>query len=312
MAGSAPINVEQLFDYAAYDIELWRMRQQLCRVNRRAGSTPWNTAEDIKAWLGYMEEALHHAVWQAQCGAALDVIKPFACELLPSDVVVTFNYDTLLENALTATGQGWNHGLEDSSDGGTRVLKMHGSVDWIMFERRPETGLEKFRKLFSKRDVRMEEADSSPGEEREEHEYQMELWRVKDEDTCRAVFQMDHGGLTNFQYQLGMANLGSHKPLHKLVGSARTWVNAFSALKRASEIYAIGFSMSAYDRMTRFHLAGAMAEREQPLRKVVLVDPNAECLMPAYACVFGDVIEPIATGAEAVNWQQLLSASTTR
>ncbi len=46
---SFSLNVEQLFDFAAYDEELWRMKQQLCPVGRRHGTTPWGTAESISA-----------------------------------------------------------------------------------------------------------------------------------------------------------------------------------------------------------------------------------------------------------------------
>jgi hypothetical protein len=53
-------NIEQLFDFAKYDEELWRMRQQLSPVGRNFGQTPWQTAEAIPTWLGYMEEELSH------------------------------------------------------------------------------------------------------------------------------------------------------------------------------------------------------------------------------------------------------------
>lgn len=64
--------------------------------------------------------------------------KEFAERLTPTDVVLTFNYDTLLEQALddiakpyTLTPEWWIE--ERSSGSGKRyvdLLKLHGSVDW--------------------------------------------------------------------------------------------------------------------------------------------------------------------------------------
>ena len=63
----------------------------------------------------------------------------FAARLKPTDTIVTFNYDTLLEMALddtqkpyTLTPEWW---LDEGFGGGARpkhvdVLKLHGSVDW--------------------------------------------------------------------------------------------------------------------------------------------------------------------------------------
>ena len=73
----------------------------------------------------------------------------FAAHLGPGDRVLTFNYDTLLEQALTAVGKPFRlfpnrfesvdprhgYGVLDNSLEEVVVLKLHGSVDW--FDRAP-------------------------------------------------------------------------------------------------------------------------------------------------------------------------------
>ena len=49
------VGIEEVFHYAQFDIEIWKMKQQLCPVGRLNGNTPWNTAEGIEAILSNME-----------------------------------------------------------------------------------------------------------------------------------------------------------------------------------------------------------------------------------------------------------------
>jgi hypothetical protein len=75
----------------------------------------------------------------------------FATRLEPGDVVITFNYDTLLERALDAVGKPYRlfsfryksvhelGGIVDDSRDEVIVFKVHGSIDWFdrsEFERR--------------------------------------------------------------------------------------------------------------------------------------------------------------------------------
>lgn len=52
----------------------------------------------------------------------------FARDLKPGDVVVTFNWDTLLENVLSHVRKPY---LYNGSVEAVQILKMHGSVNWI-------------------------------------------------------------------------------------------------------------------------------------------------------------------------------------
>jgi hypothetical protein len=235
-------------------------------VGRNFGQTPWQAAETISAWLTYMEQELSHAIWDAQQRADVAPIRRFTDLLSTEDTVLTFNYDTLVERALSERGQTWNHGLNDCGKGGITILKLHGSIDWILLERKNVDQLEKFVKLFSKQDTNVEEhGHSAPQEE----EYAWELWRAKDDGTCNSVIEMDRSGLTDIRYYLGITGLGQYKPLHRLPGSAKTWVEAFKVLKEAEEIYVIGFSMSPYDTMVRFHFTSVVRTRQNPLKRTV-------------------------------------------
>ena len=57
------INIEQVFDFAHYDVCQWRMGQHRCPLGRMDGDTPWNCAEGIDAWLSYMEDFLRDVIW---------------------------------------------------------------------------------------------------------------------------------------------------------------------------------------------------------------------------------------------------------
>lgn len=88
-------------------------------------------------------------LWRAQRKAPPDAIKvydDFASNLDASDIVITFNYDTLLEESLERVGKryrlfpwrmvsdeyGWHIADNDRE---IVILKMHGSIDW--FDRAP-------------------------------------------------------------------------------------------------------------------------------------------------------------------------------
>ena len=72
-----------------------------------------------------------------------DLYLEFANNLQPSDYILTFNYDTLLERSLDAIGKPYrlfphryksasnNLGIVDSSKEEVIILKLHGSIDWF-------------------------------------------------------------------------------------------------------------------------------------------------------------------------------------
>jgi len=322
-------NVEQLFDCAAFDEELCRMRQQLVRVARSNGQTPWIQADKIKGWRRLMEYELAGVIWDRQQGADLHCIRRFTDRLSGDDKVITFNYDTLVERALSEQKKPWNHGLNDQGNGGTTVLKMHGSIHWMLLERRKESELDifvepssqedlqvgegvcgrryvrSFVKLFSKEDLMVSEQGGEPPDE---EEYRWELWGATDVLAGNPFMEEVYTcGWSNLERRLGLAGLGSYKPLHKLPGSAKTWDTAFQALNEAKEIYVIGFSMSPYDTMTRLHFSAVLHARQKPPLKTVVVDPNATALARDFHRVFGDTPELVPRQAQDIDWGQVLA-----
>lgn len=129
------LNIEEVFHHAYFDIEVHRLRQHLEPVGRHDGpGTAWNTGESISAWLSYLEETLRDVISASDDRADLETIVRWADGVNAEDLVVTFNYDTLVERALSAVGRDWNHGFSDQ-DVGLPVYKVHGSIDWIVAHR---------------------------------------------------------------------------------------------------------------------------------------------------------------------------------
>lgn len=288
-----PINIEELFHYAKFEEEIWRMQQHLCRVGRYDGETAWGKANDIMAWLSYLEEDLVELLWEKQKQADLDPIKQFAEHLRSGDVILTFNYDTLLERALGELKKPWSHGLEDTKSDAVVVLKLHGSLDWIILPR--DNGNQSIcTKLFSKSD------DNAPADNKE-HEYHNELWRVNGStDLDRSI---KYRSINNRYF--GLAGLGSYKPLHHIPGSGLVWARADGALAETSEVYVVGFSLSPFDALARLYFGAAIQrcfQEKNSLPKTTVIDPRANELLPRFKEVFGNNICIKQMEAEKVDW----------
>jgi hypothetical protein len=307
--GADRINVEQVFDLAYFDIEASRMEQHLSSVGQNAGDTPWQTAEHIETWLGWMEYFLRDVIWDRQKRAMNDlgVIERFTRNLRAEDVVVSFNYDTLVEASLTKLKRDWNYGFKLEGDRGLKVLKMHGSINWFMTPRDQDSSFEGYPLLFRKSD---RNRDLKGFKATGEAEYDYVLRRCPDEYLDNRITHRDlQRG--DKQYYIGIAGLGRYKPLHKLPGTGEVWFNAMKALREADEVYIVGFSLSPYDSMARLHFGGEMLKRTEERRlpkKVVLVDPNAVELKDNFQSVFSaDVqIESHPKKAEKADWATLL------
>jgi len=304
------LNVEELFDLAHFDILTWKMRQQMCPLGRTAGDTPYSNAKAIEVYLNHMEDGLRDVIFDQQRLATkrLDTILAFVDILREDDAIVTFNYDTLVEQSASQAGKSWQYGFEGENGQGTAVLKMHGSINWAIVPRN-QVGNFGYPLLFRKEDQNLKEDTDKPTGETE---YDSVLLRIPDDRLANRienrVFQMGHK-----QYGIGIAGLGRYKPLDEIPGSGRVWHNAGRALYQADEIYVVGFSLSPFDTMARLHFARAMCERAKNGRqslpqKVVLIDPHACSLERRFREVFGpDVhIEPLQKPAEEIDWNTLL------
>lgn len=300
LSGSDAINIEELFHYARFDAESWKMEQQLYPIGRNDGMTRWGRAEAIESWLEHMEYDLADVILTKQESAqSLVPIENFANSLNTSDAVITFNYDTLVEDALTKAKQSWNHGLNDFQKGQIAVLKMHGSLDWVILERGETAKGQKHQLLFQKQDKNRERVTTEKPSG--EIEYDYELARIE-----KSALK---GWIENRDLQrgpwksVGMAGLGSYKPLHRLPGSGIVWARARGHLENADEIIIVGFSFSPFDAMVRLCFCDVMADRDP---KIIAIDPCAERkeYQSVVKSIFGENITFIEKRAEKIKWDQ--------
>ena len=306
---SGGVNIEQVFDLASFDAELWKMAQHRCSLGRTHGDTPWQIAKDIEAWLIYMEDDLRDVIWERQKNARqkLSLIEQFSQNLREDHAVLSFNYDTLLEESLTKIGKPWRYGFAREDGGGIPVLKMHGSINWAVARRDQSRNFD-YPILFEKEDRNKQCENGNPtGEE----EYDTVLLRIPDDKLANRIEKRDLQ-LGHKRYEIGIAGLGSYKPLHKTPGSGEVWFNATKALREAQEIYIIGFSLSPFDNMARLHFGGMMckrAEKKNLPQKVVLIDPKACDLKTNFASVFGPDVRMmlLEQKAEEVQWAEIMA-----
>lgn len=301
------INIEQVFDLAKYDAMGWRMRRQWDMIGKRISDASIN-AEDIDTWLAWMEYDLVGIIWnkQKKSSSEIGTITKFSENLQIDDEVLTFNYDTLLEESLTKQGKLWHYGFETENGQGTKILKMHGSINWKIVKR-GETDSSNGLLYRKKEDPSINNCGVKESNELGDV---YELARVPDENVDNFIRTRENI-LVPKPYYIGMAGLGAYKPLDCLPGSWEVWSNSINALEEAEEIYVIGFSLSPFDSMARLHFAGAMLNRSQKNglpKKIFLIDPEACSLKSNFQSVFG-INTPITIyqeKAEQVNWCQFL------
>lgn len=303
--GRNGLNIEQLFEFAQFDRELWLMKQQECPVGRTAMDTPHSNAEAIATWLGYMEEDLVGMLLHKQAYADRSILGPFVALLRPGDTVLTFNYDTLLEKCITESGMTWAHGFVVESPGDVAILKLHGSLDWWMSHR--DRPIPAATLLFQKEDQNFDWANASPQDKKNsDWEYCNVLYRVNDGETKRTLYDAYMGMDRGHPRFPGLGGLGAQKPLHRLIGSRVVWQKAFRALREASEVYVVGWSCSPFDTMARFHFGAMMQKRDAALSRLIVVDPNADRIRSNIETVFGEpqlVKEPF----QRVDWSCLIA-----
>jgi hypothetical protein len=166
---------------------------------------------------------------------------------------ITFNYDLLLENSLTALKIPFSYGLGSkpilkhptlsalsfSSGADLQVLKLHGSVNWAT-PNSPSQDLTLFGSYAPVHESAYAPALVPP--------------------TWRKSFS---GNLAN------------------------VWQQALDQIGRATRLVVIGFSMPASDQHFKFLLAAGLRENVS-LREIVFVDPGREAIEARAMQLFGD------------------------
>jgi hypothetical protein len=264
---SFTLNIEQVFHYAHFDIEVHRLRQHLAPIGRQDGpGTPWNVSEMISCWLSCLEEELRDVILEKDDQADLTAISRWANSVDSLDTVVTFNYDTLVERALSELRRTWNHGTGREGDSGIAVCKLHGSIDWIVADRSQE---------FSKLDLIFDKPNANRPERKTGHvEDDCRLWRCRKREQLREwIANRDVQSPT--WKTVGIAGLGAYKQPHQIPGLGRVWTHAMRALQEADIGIVVGFSMSDFDAMAQMQFAEIARSRfdeSRPL-SVKVIDP---------------------------------------
>lgn len=170
-------------------------------------------------------------------------------QIIGRNTFVTFNYDTLLEDGLTAMETSFSYGFKPNKvkvDAGVKaydenssvkVLKLHGSVNWRVGL---ELGLDEMNKLVVSSSY--EKTRIQPGPGRISSEIVPPTWNKKIDDALIDV-----------------------------------WDSAVDELRTATRIYIIGFSMPPTDMHFKYLLAAGLKENIS-LREIVFVNPDAERL----------------------------------
>ena len=211
---SFPLNIEQVFHYARFDIEAYRLKQQLAPVGRGDGpGTPWAHGESVEAWLQYLEDALRDVIIEQDNAANLAPITRWAQAVGEDDAVLTFNYDTLAERALRESGKPWTHGLPSDPNSGIPVFKLHGSIDWIVAHR--SESFSELDLVFDKQNTNRSQRNTGYDED----DYR--LWRCRYRSQLtewlagRQLQQVSPGASPR---SVGIAGLGAYKEPHRVPG----------------------------------------------------------------------------------------------
>jgi hypothetical protein len=301
-ADTCAVNIEQVFHYAHFDAEVYRLQQHLAMVGRGDGpDTPWNQAESIEAWLSHLEDALRDVIHNVGEQANIEPIRRWAQVVGKNDAVLTFNYDTIVERALAEENKAWNHGTKRDDDEGVAVFKLHGSIDWIVAHR---------SESFSKLDLLFDKTNSNQSDGKTGHvEDDYRLWRCTNQEQLRRWIegrdlQMVPNGAS--PREVGIAGLGAYKELHRVPGLGCVWVRGMRSLYQADLAVIVGFSMSDFDAMAQMQFAEIARERaheRRPLR-VIVVDPCAsEATQDRFRRVFrAHPVEFVQKNHEEYDW----------
>jgi len=293
-------NIEEVFHYAYFDAELFRLKQHLARVGRSDGpGTPWNTAEAITAWLADLEEALRDVILEYDNKSNLAPITRWAETVNSGDTILTFNYDRLVERALTSVDKSWNHATARENDTGIPICKLHGSIDWIVAHR--SESFEKLDLLFEKENLNRLEQNTGHVED------DCRLWRCRTRDQLQTWISgrelqliPEHAGPRT----VGIAGLGAYKELYKIPGLGRVWATGMRALHNADVAIVVGFALSDFDAMAQMQFAEVARKRQSDSRPlpVIVVNPSAgEITKDRFRRVFR-FVDFVSDSHETVDW----------
>ncbi len=178
---------------------------------------------------------------EARTGAARARVRKFAELLQAGDVVITFNWDLLVEEALYDLNKNWDYFHCDNS---ISILKPHGSLDW-----------------FDSEDVPIKQDLLFPLNEKFKRILVFKRFRAPRITTPAVPVILPPVVNKKFVYRELQA----------------IWRDAWLALRHAAEIYIIGYSLPPEDLHARITIRSAIRGNERfegHKLKVALVNPD--------------------------------------
>jgi hypothetical protein len=199
----------------------------------------------------------------------------FAKLLRPGDAVITFNWDLLVEEALFDLDKEWEYKL---TDGAISVLKPHGSLDW-----------------FDSKKVSINRKSIFPLNEK--------FKRIQVFNRFRAP------RISTPVVPVILPPVINKKIVYEELQAI--WRDAWLALRHASEIYVIGYSLPPEDLHARLTIRSAIRGNENfegHRPKVVVVNPDRNIYL-RFARLMNGRVEYFETGLQGVSLKKLVGGA---
>jgi hypothetical protein len=169
------------------------------------------------------------------------LLKHFVEQLRPGDIVITFNWDSLIERALLALGRPFD--LNDRTRDQVTILKLHGSLSWVLV---PDG-------------VRL--ADPSAVDWLSDR-----VCRTKDHSYYDVWDSLDQAPF------IIPPVISKRPPTAPFL--EHLWREAFAALVEAGPVVIIGYSLPSDDLQARTLLRSGLYPRLAPQKSCMIVDPD--------------------------------------
>jgi hypothetical protein len=241
-------------------------------VIKRSHSFKIEDVERIREELLLAIPAVLHG---ARAKAAHPRVRKFAALLQPGDAVVSFNWDLLVEEALDHLGKDWEYSLREDA---ISILKPHGSLDW-----------------FDSNDVATIKKDL--------------LFPLNRKYKRILVFRRFRAPQISPVVPVILPPVINKKIDYKELQSI--WRDAWRALRYATEIYILGYSLPPEDLHARFAIRSAIRGNEKlegHKLRIAVVNPDRNVYLRFARLVEGSV-KYYESGLQGISLAELVAGA---